>query len=288
MSSSCIQRLFEWQYDSITDPMCIFYLSFFSSSLLSISQPNMQENDCVVDELSLEETKAYSKKMGRWRKGALNVVKCDLFWAVLSMMSATRAPLIHFSNFLKQTKKPSTDQNGIGFGKISLIVNGKCEQIMSELWMLLFCDWSSNRNWNNLTMVEVQWMTQLTFKVILKNASQFFRRNVHPTLQYPLRLFRLIKCSGNVPCEVRKEVAREIVHSDNLDLVTKKIMADQLFRTQILNASRTGELESELHTMLTILSTYIKVDVRENERINKLLSMLGEACPNANLVSGCH
>ena len=248
----------------------------------------MEANDYVVDELSLEEAKAYSKKMGRWRKAALNVVNSDLFWALVSMKHATRAPLIHFSNFLKQKHTVGENSIGTDTGKISLIVNGKCEQIMSELWMLLFRNWSSDVYWDALKMEEGHWMAQLTFKVILKNASQFFRRNVHPTLQYPLRLFRLIKCSGNIPCEDRKAVAQEIVQSENLDLVTKKIMADESFRTQIVSASQTGELGSELHTMLTFISRYLKVDVRENERINKLLSMLGERCPNANLVSGCH
>lgn len=239
-----------------------------------------------MDELGLEETREYTMKMGRWRRKALDVTSTDFFWALLLVMNRTRAPLIHYSHFLKQKQSPDQD------GKITCIVNGKCTQIMSEFWNLLFHKWSAYEYIDALSLSDASWLQCIAFQLICKNTSQFFRRIVLKTRQYPLKLFGLIKTSWDKPCETRRTIAKELLElrasGDTLqmDLSTRKLLGDKVFGQQIADASRTGQLGSELYTLLVLISRYTKVDVRENERINKLLSMLGESCPNANLAPG--
>ena len=248
-----------------------------------------------IDTLSLEETKQYSEKMGRWRRRAIEISGNAFFWKSMKIMHDVRAPLIHFSSFLKQKQSPSDD------GKVAQMVNGKCHQIMDELWMVMVeqnQEQPADESDESLSMQELKdmfWIKSLSFNLACKYASQLHRRVVQKTESYPLRLFGLIKAAPDKYCAHRKCLTTELcslydslndqVNASDLDVVTKKIMSDPTFNQQVRDAAQTGELAHELHTFLRIIAKYIKVDVRENERINKLLSMLGEACPNASLVS---
>ena len=223
--------------------------------------------------------------LGQWvvgAKKALEVSGQNLFWAILQAMNTTRAPLIHFSNWLK--KKHTHDEPG----KVSQMVNGRCQATMMEFWNLLFTAWE-NDFVENLSISEAVWVQYITFRVICKNASQFYRRRMKHTTELPLKLFGLIKNHTDTKCETRKQIAQEILHLGETgvsDMITRKLLANKLFYRTFVEASETGILGSELYTLLYLCAKYIKVDVRENERINKLLSMLGESCPNANLANG--
>ena len=241
----------------------------------------------VLDTLSLEANKDYSLKMGRWRKRALDMTSSYLFWSSMHVMHDARAPLIHFSAFLKQ-KLPKDSQ-----GKVSQMVNGKCQVILDELWANLMRSWNDVDVFDKLSEDDFFWLQGLSFEITCKYASQFDRRVQRKTEIYPLRLFGLIRSNPNVACSHRKIIAQELSelingsdHSNlvlDLDPTTQKIVNDPVFCQQIIQASENGKIGHELHTFLSLLSMYIKVDVRENERVNKLLSMLGESCPNSNL-----
>lgn len=252
----------------------------------------------ILDTLSLEATKEYTKKMGRWRRRAIEVSGDPLYWAIMVVMHSTREPLIHFSNWLKQ--KPKDDESilqtststGTVRGKVSDIVNGKCEDIMKEFRRLFFTGWEHTPEFENLPLQQLPYVKTLIFHCIAVHASQFNRRILQKTTTYPLRLFRLIMSKPEFPCESRKEVAAELCSfSDEgpgriLDGFTQKLLTDAHFSKQLHHASKTGTFEEgrqELFTLLSIVAKYMKPDVRENERINKLLSMLGDHCPNANL-----
>lgn len=234
--------------------------------------------------------------MGRWRRRAIEVSGDPLFWAIMVVMHSTREPLIHFSNWLKQ--KPKDDESilqtststGTVRGKVSDMVNGKCEDIMNEFWRLFFTGWENMPYIDDLSVHQLLPVKTLIFHCIAVHASQFNRRILQKTTTYPLRLFRLIMSKPEPPCESRKEIAAELCSfSDEgrvLDGFTQKLLTDADFSNQLLYASKTGTFEEghqELFTLLSIVAKYMKPDVRENERINKLLSMLGDHCPNANL-----
>ena len=251
-----------------------------------------QKNDdgnLVLDTLSLEATRDYSVKMGRWRKRALDVTGSYLYWCCMLVMHTAREPLIHFSNFLKRK-----DADKI---KITELANGKTKSILNDLWQIFFWSWD-NAWFDNISVYEFQWLKDLLFYLVCKYASQFSRRVDEKVNQYPFRLFRLIHKSPEKVCEYRKEVARELCEGlictndteddenesgRKFDRATRKLMNDPMFREQIEHAKETGRLGYQLHTLLCLAAKFIKVDVRENERVNKLLSMLGESCPNASL-----
>ena len=84
-----------------------------------------------IDELAIEESKAYSEKMTKWKRRALTCLKDPLWWRCLEVMHEVRAPLSHLSNFLHQK------QGQERFGHVAQLCTGKSTAIyeeFSEVW----------------------------------------------------------------------------------------------------------------------------------------------------------
>ncbi len=297
--------------------------SGFAIRRLCLVPVRTEANDLVIDTLALEATKEYQEKMGRWRKKALNIASDTKFWNLMTLMHRARQPLIHYSSFLKSRKaakgksiKLSDSFNAFDATetKIVKLVSFKCQEIMAELFDLLKQPLLTNCMWvrDDGTVVDFKW---LFFRVICRHACQFNRRIVQPTLTYPGRLFLLVASKPGVKCQNRKIVATELVavHKqleayqqslcgpssvsrrnlqlhpmDNVNNVVAKLVGDPDFIKELVGAADTGTLDSKpggLYSLISSMAHHLKVDVTQNERVNKLLSMLGEHCPNASLVS---
>lgn len=266
----------------------------------------------AIDTLALESTKEYQIKMGRWRKRALTIATNSTFWAVMATMHRARQPLIHFSAFVKKAHRSQSQE--FSDTKIVQIVSFKCKQIMAELFERLATPLPAECvDTDRESRTLIMW---LSFKTVCRHACQFHRRVFASTQQYPYKLFLLIASKPGICCQRRKSVAAELVElqtqlratqhaadgpsssSSRIDKrhhvvavhpVVKKIIADSGFYTELVDASTTGVLKSKsvggLYNFLGYIATYLKVDVAQNERVNKLLTMLGQNCPNASLVS---
>ena len=76
-----------------------------------------------VDELAIEESKAYSQKMSKWRTRAMSCLGDRLWWTTVEVMFACRQPLSHLSNFLHQK------QDHKEWGHVAQLVTGKAAAI---------------------------------------------------------------------------------------------------------------------------------------------------------------
>lgn len=56
----------------------------------------------VIDEIAIEESKAYSEKLGRWRKRTALSISDPLWWKCVQIVHLCRSPLTHLTNFLKK------------------------------------------------------------------------------------------------------------------------------------------------------------------------------------------
>jgi hypothetical protein len=56
----------------------------------------------VVDLLSLEQTKEYTIKMGKWRQQTMDTADDILWWRTIEVMKVIRGPVLHLSAFLKK------------------------------------------------------------------------------------------------------------------------------------------------------------------------------------------
>lgn len=116
-------------------------------------QASKKSNDCqrkkiesskgpTPNELSVEQTKAYSLKMGKWRAQTLNAVADQRWGQIIKVMNHCRCPLIHISNFLKKkiARQDFIDKGG----PLAQLVYGHANEIHAEFSALqmsirLFC-----------------------------------------------------------------------------------------------------------------------------------------------------
>ena len=104
--------------------------------VLSKSLDNDKKHSCVeIDELQIEESKAFSAKMGRWRKRAKECFSDNLWWVTVGIMNACRGPLTHLQNFLQ---KPVDDRDqGEHWGHVARLSTGKAADIsrdFNDVW----------------------------------------------------------------------------------------------------------------------------------------------------------
>lgn len=87
------------------------------------------------NELSVEQTKAYSLKMGKWRAQTLNAVSDESWGHIVRVMRECRAPLIHISHFLKKkyTQKDIIEHGG----PLAMLVYGRAESFQDEFDAIL-------------------------------------------------------------------------------------------------------------------------------------------------------
>ena len=248
--------------------------------------------------------------MGRWRKRALSIASDSLFWAVMITMHRARRPLIHFSAFVKSRSTSPPSSKRFSETKIVQMVSHKCAEIMRELFTLLE-EPLPDQCFDTDQKRSPGFMLWLSFKVVCRHASQFHRRIEKPNSCYPQKLFLLIASKAGVFCQLRKDVSSELVsirkqlqqQEDALDLpstssrkkqsaepavhtAVKKIIFDSRFHEELKGAAESGVLNDTaggLYNFLGFMAQYLKVEVAQNERVNKMLTMLGENCPNASL-----
>ena len=89
----------------------------------------------LVNDLALEETKAFTAKMGKYRRSTLVCTSDPLWWAVVEVMSIVKQPTVHLSAFLKKI----VDQASLALhgNQLAQLTNGKATHILAEHEALL-------------------------------------------------------------------------------------------------------------------------------------------------------
>ena len=120
-------------------------------------------------------------------------------------------------------------------------------------------------------------------RMLLHNAAGFERRIVQPLREWPFKLLRMIMVTPDCKCSTRVELADEILSTDDrlLEINVRKLK--RTYHADLQSMARTGCCGSRLYWCLKGISMLWKSDVRENERINKMLGLLNDRCPNMNL-----
>ena len=89
----------------------------------------------LVNDLSLEESKEFSAKVGKYRRSTLLCVGDPLWWRLIDVMNAVKQPTVHLSCFLKKSlKRDELEQKG---NALTQLVHGKASEIMSEYEKIL-------------------------------------------------------------------------------------------------------------------------------------------------------
>ena len=89
----------------------------------------------LVNELSMQETQAYSEKVGKYRRSTLSCVGDDLWWFVMEVMNHAKQPTVHLSAFLK--KQHSQEHVRKHGNTLTQLVHHMAEQLMQEFEQVL-------------------------------------------------------------------------------------------------------------------------------------------------------
>ena len=115
-------------------------LSTVMSKILSKGKPQKKSENSQsvsIDELAIEESKAYSEKLSRWKKRTKQCLEDPLWWRVLETMQEARGPLAHLSHFLHQKQQGQ-------FNHVATLCTGKASTIFEEfleVWPKLVKIW---------------------------------------------------------------------------------------------------------------------------------------------------
>ena len=119
--------------------------------------------------------------------------------------------------------------------------------------------------------------------MLLHNAAGFERRVVEPLQQWPHRLLWLAASPPDMSCTKRVEIATELLQTDDRDLEINALKFRNRFSSALQFMQKTGECTTRVYWLLRSVSMTWKPDVRENERLNKMVGLLQDRCPSAGL-----
>lgn len=126
---------------------------------------------------------------------------------------------------------------------------------------------------------EVDWMADLATRLILVHASGLHRRVVEQCSVFPLLLLKLVAAQPNVQCQERLRVAALILSTPEKALEANALKLRKLYPRHLHVAATSGKLPAELWYVLAGVRSMFKPDVREMERINKVIKLQEERAP---------
>ena len=140
-----------------------------------------------------------------------------------------------------------------------------------------------------LTADEMSFAYGLLAAEVFHNASSYDRRVRQAALDFPQILLAMARVRLNLPDPRRKAVASEMLKrakAGTLDSSSMKILKH--FQSDVVAAADSGTIGIKMYTSLRALRRVWRADVRENERLNKGLKLMGQRSPNArlDLISG--
>lgn len=118
--------------------------------------------------------------------------------------------------------------------------------------------------------------------MLVQNACSFDRRVVLPTMDFPNLFLVMGKIRYDLPCLERQAVAlKALKNAERFDLTSMKLFLK--YREDIELAAEHGRIGLPFYIAMKALRKLWVADVRENERLNKMLKLLGQRAPNCSL-----
>ncbi|CAE7209979.1 unnamed protein product, partial [Symbiodinium sp. CCMP2456] len=141
-----------------------------------------------------------------------------------------------------------------------------------------------------LSHADVVRMRYLALRLLMLHWAAFRRRIIRPLMQYPMKLFWLIKSHPKRYCARRQQVAQELLELDahELDSATRKIK--ELCCRELQHMRITGVFPdvsspsgSFLYAFLKGLARLLPADTQAIEGINSCIKLMGRRAPNMSL-----
>ena len=145
--------------------------------------------ETTIDSEKVSEQKAYRLRLSRWFQGCFSAVKNPLFWFLVTVCKALRAPLHHWYLFLQRASQNHNE----GRALFTLVVS-KIEELQKEYHMIL-CNLNgiisqalemSGCN-SSLSGNDIEKLRALSWKLAMQQWSSLQRRLATPLQQQPVK-----------------------------------------------------------------------------------------------------
>ena len=140
----------------------------------------------------------------------------------------------------------------------------------SDKWKALYTD---------LNKKDALFLSVVVSRMLLHNASGFERRVVRPLEKYPYKLLWLAYSPMDQSCPKRAALARELLQTDVKRLEVNAAKIKNRFQAMLVATSTTGKVHPRLYWLFRSICITWKSDVRECERVNKMLKLQEEHAP---------
>lgn len=283
----------------------------FKQALLDKLTPQqIQEANALDDQVALafktdDDEAQYRLKIGKWTVAACADLASGEFWCTLEISHTTKKPLMHFMHILmkgQESARPSrrrsvhtTADDNLLLSLIKRDVKRVSQEISDTLHNgpasfdgLL----STLHDFHDLD--RHKWIC-LAVASTLQVGAEFHNRIATYLFEYPWRVFGLVVSAFDIDCQLRVEVASELLKIARGQIPVKtagklQVLPDtftlgfsQLFEGLLENAAVCGMLDPELYCFLTELSREVPLDTQEIEGMNSMIKHMSRLAPNIQL-----
>ena len=154
-------------------------------AIVDKDQPAYCPNE--MSEFTLAETRAYSLKLGRWRRETLATARDVVFWACVNIDRWAREPWEHYFWFSR--KRYSGSQLKEGGSLYCRLVNGKASQIAKE-FEAQFDDREMMAFLASLPEQIRAIMTRVAISLNMRCGSAYRKRILEPCQRFPAKLLK--------------------------------------------------------------------------------------------------
>jgi hypothetical protein len=193
------------------------------------------------------------------------------------------------SNVQAFLKQHISDDDLDRFGNsLAQLVDWKGEALLGEFESLLNqqAAWriKCHPDWQSLGESDKQFVLNFLSIMIIQNAASFERRTLGLVKSFPVVLLSMAKVRHDLPCVKRQTLAFEFLRrgtSGKLDVDSMKLL--RMYRQDVEVAAMSGMCGIKLFVALKAMRRMFAPHVRENERLNKQLTLYGDRSPSASL-----
>ena len=242
----------------------------------------------AADGHTVDDTAAYKKKMGRWRRDVYDLCTKEKhpFWVLMHLSHTAMQPMEHLSNFLKGRGLCQGKEWLSGLHNAQLVCF-KADEFLQELCDLL----QPGHQWchliaENLSEEDQMWCRPAMVDLVMCHLCEFQKRFKTLSESYPSRLLIFIIVMPSAQHELRARVAQELLgqcgppHSGGgLDSVANKFA--HIFRTELeICIQSGGTLCCRVWLLVRSIAEHLPSSTQEVEGMNSFITLQSKRSPS--------
>ena len=222
-------------------------IAFFTDVDKVEAELNQNQNR-PIDDVQMDDMKAYRQKMSRWVKASFEAVKTPGFWVMLRLVESAKATLDHCLHALES--KPSAAEKKSGRTVLSSLVCGKAQLMSNEFGDVL----ADTAKWDletaSLVSITPSQMVAALVALTLTGACECDIRVLSRLISFPYLWLVMVQQPPDVACKERARCAQFLVdcNPESIDVSTFKLV--QAWTDYLMLCQGSGTLSTHIYWIL--------------------------------------